>query len=171
MKSKKSNLIKVVALGVLALAATSAAYSDPMGRDVLLRAINFALTGTADKYAFDDTGTCTVHRGEEFFYLDHVDASRITFEKKSKEELPSLGTNQVGMEVREWIEVTLHGEEVVYENRIPSYRENGRGERFNDPPIRKADITLKLETKEADRLIRAWKYVYTHGCKSSSSSF
>jgi len=142
----------------VAKAATSAA------DDSLLKAINFALTGS-DRitYSFTERGACVVswtHPSAEdgvnavdTFYLNNIDISRAAWqEMQSKSQ---FGTNR-------FIRVELHGESAI--------RENGFIPRASQV-LTANDVTLDLHTTERDRLIRARRYVYAHGCKSAHSSY
>jgi hypothetical protein len=60
------------------------------------------------------------------------------------------------------IRVELHGESAIQENG------------FTPPEAAKLDLNdviLDLQTTEYDRLIRAWRYIYSHGCRSGRGSF
>jgi hypothetical protein len=154
---------KTITLGLLFIfgAASNAATVDD---DVLLKAINFALTGhDGITYSFVDRGACVVNwvRGSsetavqaiQTYHLNSVDASRISIQRMKS-------TSQFGVE--SLIRVELHGESVIQENG------------FTPPETTKFDlndVTLDLHTTEYDRLMRAWRYIYSHGCKSGRSSF
>ena len=141
---------------------TRPTYND----DVLLTAINFALSGhDGITYKFSDRLECVVTKdfpsaqqgvqAVETFYLNNIDASRIAFLKmQSKSEY----------EVENFTRVELHGESVVRENKFDP-------EPPTLQPLQFTDVTLDLHTTEYDRLVRAWRYIYSHGCKSAKSSF
>ncbi len=38
-------------------------------------------------------------------------------------------------------------------------------------PLLFTDVTFNFNTGEYDRLTRAWRYIYSHGCTSATSSF
>jgi hypothetical protein len=61
-----------------------------------------------------------------------------------------------------FIRVELRGESAARENGFaPSQGTSSASD----------DVTLDQNTVERDRLIRAWSYIYTHGCKSARSSY
>lgn len=130
----------------------------------LLRAINFALTGSDSiTYVFADRAKCIVSRTHdsskspvqaiETFYLDNVDASRITFFRLQ----PTSARN-----AEAFLRVELHGETVIRENTFAPTAL---------PATTVTDATLDLHTSEYARVTRAWKYIYAHGCQSAKSSF
>lgn len=156
--------IAVLAAIVATIAYGVAKASPPDADDTLLKAINFALTGS-DRvtYSFVNRVTCIVEYSQpssepgiqavDTFYLNHIDLSRITWQEM--ESKSQYGTDRI-------IRVQLHGETVIREHSFV-------------PPAATVwplnDEALDLKTTERDRLIRAWRYIYTHGCKSAHSSY
>lgn len=147
--------------------ADSAPATAPSGSDdVLLNAINFALTGfDGIEYRFIDRPGCIVSKSipstqpgvqaVETFYLNNIDASRIRLQKM--QETSQYDTTPAAR-------IELHGESVVRENAFDPQPPNLE-------PMRSTNVTLTLNTGEYDRLARAWRYIYAHGCKSAKSSF
>jgi hypothetical protein len=148
------------------LLACGAAQATPeIGDGTLLKAINFALTGSDYiKYAFTERRSCVVSwtrpsvdpkiLAVETFHINNIDASRVRFQKIKKADQFSA---------EDFVRVELHGESVIQENGFIPPVENVFM-RFND-------LQLDLHTNEMDRLMRAWQYIYAHGCKSGQSSF
>jgi hypothetical protein len=138
--------------------------SPAVGDDVLLKAINFALTGS-DRitYSFTDRSACVVswsHPSAEdgvqaidTFFLNHIDATRTTVQVLTS-------TSQFGVE--KLARVVLHGETAIRENSFSPSK--GMALTGND-------VSLDLPTSEYARLGRAWYYIYAHGCKSAHSSY
>ena len=159
----------VIATAFVAWAVVASAAEPPkkpviVDPEVLLKAINFALTGyDGIGYVYVDQAECIVSWTRpstqpgvqviDTFHLNNVDASRIKF-VKMKSTFES--------EVTYFHRIELYGESVIRENSFsPS----------TTPPLYWDDVTLDVQTTEHDRLVRAWHYIYTHGCKSARSSF
>lgn len=143
-------------------------------RDVMLKAINFALTGSdAISYDFEGASNCQVIRETakdsdewhsiEVFHLDNIDASRIVLNKYQLKYTDRI---------EDWVDIELHGEDVVREDRATrTHVYQYSHETVHEGPTKQNDYKYKLQTKEYDRLVRAWQYIYAHGCKSATSSF
>ena len=158
-----------VSLCVLALGAGARADQPPPAEArvddaTLLKAINFALTGgDRTTYVFESREQCTVTSSHpsaqegvqavETYYLNNVDVSRIEFLKMhSKSQF----------ETEDFIRVQLRGESVV---RVTTFAPT------TTPALQWTAVSLDLHTDEYQRVIRAWRYIYAHGCKSAKSSF
>ena len=133
----------------------------------LLKAISFALTGSdSSNFEFSDASQCVVHRavssahghGEEVYYLNNVDPSRSLFTQYTQ-KYPSYAMSQ------SFSTVELHGEGTVYEYHWITDRP------VYDGTMKTADHELTVYTSEHSRLIRAWKYIYSHGCPAAKSSY
>jgi len=133
----------------------------------LLKAISFALTGSdGSNFEFSDASQCTVHRtvsnahghGEEIYYLNRIDPSRSVFTQYTQ-KYPEYATTQ------SYSAVELHGEGTVYEYHWITDRPA-----FDDT-MKTADHEITIYTSEHSRLIRSWKYIYSHGCKAAGSSY
>jgi hypothetical protein len=139
-------------------------------RDVLLKAINFALTGSdATSFEFEDVNDCRVIRETskgndqyhsiEVFHFNNIDAGRIVVNKYQL---------KYSDHVEDWVDVQLHGEDVVREDRATRvYASLGQ----TVGPTKENEYKYSLHTSEYDRLVRALRYIYAHGCKSATSSF
>jgi hypothetical protein len=150
--------------------AQSSSHTIP-NDDVLLNAINFALTGhDGIRYTFSDRTACVMTHAQpsfdimtnsvtpgvqavEIFHINNIDVSRIVFTKMQRKSRDAVDY---------FTRVELHGESVIRENTF----EPARGQ-----SLLSNDVTLDLNTTEYDRLVRAWRYIYSHGCKSAKSSF
>jgi hypothetical protein len=133
----------------------------------LLKAISFALTGSdASTFEFSDSSQCIVHRmvssahghGEETYYLNRVDPARTAFTQYTQ-KYPEYAMSQ------SFSTVELHGEGTVYEYHWITDRPA-----FDDT-FRTADHEITVYTSEHSRLLRAWKYLYSHGCQAAHSSY
>jgi hypothetical protein len=156
----RKSILPALQVGGVVQVAHPAAGADA----VLLKAINFALTGS-DRiaYVFTNRAACVVswsHPSAEdgvqaidTFFLNQIDATRTTVQVLTS-------TTQFGVE--KLARVVLHGETAIRENSF-------------SPPrgiaLTGNDVTLDLPTSEYDRLGRAWYYIYSHGCKSTHSSY
>lgn len=156
--------IRLLAALFAVLAGGVAEASPPSANDVLLKAINFALTGSdRTTYSFTDRGACSVSwkrpsaqdgvDAVDAFYINSIDVSRAAWQEMES-KTPVFGTSR-------FIRVELLGETVIRSNGfIPA-----------STTLSTNDVTLDLNTSERDRLIRAWRYIYAHGCKSARSSY
>lgn len=132
--------------------------------EVLLKAVSFALTGTDDGHVtVVDRNQCVFRVDEahvsETYHLNSVDPKRLTFEHFKS-------TSQYG-DISYFVDVSIFGEGTVYE--ILGHFEDTSGA----PPMQGATAShqLRLPTREYERVVRAWKYIYSHGCKGRASSF
>jgi hypothetical protein len=160
--------------GLLVTGLSVSALADT---DVFLNAVAFALTGndTANVQAFDRANCVFMlnakniggHLGGEVFHLNNVDIDRLTFQPWE---------NVAG----KWIEVALHGETTVYEytgtytidpNNPVVTAEQQKVLQEMEKPESSSSFVIKIYSGERDRLMRAWKYIYSHGCKGKKSSF
>jgi hypothetical protein len=139
------------------------AAADP----ALLKAISFALTGSdGSNFEFSDAANCTVHRvvssahghGEETYYLGRIDPSRTVFTEYTQ-KYPQYAMSQ------SFSTVELHGEGTVYEYHWITDRP------VFDNTFTTADHEITVYTSEHSRLLRAWKYIYLHGCQGAHSSY
>lgn len=133
----------------------------------LIRAISFALTGSdGSNFEFSDVAQCTVHRtvsnahghGEEIYYLNSIDPSRSVFTQYTQ-KYPEYAMSQ------SYSSVELHGEGTIYEFHWVTDRPA-----FDDT-MKTPDHELTIYTSEHSRLIRSWKYIFSHGCKAAHSSY
>jgi hypothetical protein len=154
MKSMKKVLI--AALGASGIAIVSPAAN---AADTLLEAVNFVLTGKdlgdiriADRAGcvFERTST---YNGQtlltERYYLNNVDLSRVTLR----------GPLTDGFDVYHWIVENIRGRGVIYE-----YTNHGGTHQ-------ESEWSGNLQTVELARVQRAWRYIYTHGCRSAASAY
>jgi hypothetical protein len=160
-----------IAAGLLFAATSTATTPTPEG-DVLLKAINFAINGKDEKdFVWKSRPECVVvaehgmpnFHSVEVVYLNNVDASRIRVG-------PYSLSYQDG-HVEHYVKVELHGEATIRE-----YSAEYQGKDLTGQPVQPShesstDWAYDRQTIEADRMIRAWKYIYAHGCSSARSSF
>jgi hypothetical protein len=161
----------VQALRWLLLAAPSL-NSMAADQNPFQKAVSFALTGVDDAPVITESQADCVFRVEgritsgddetksiEVYHLNNVDPGRIVIQQM---------VQTVGPIRNEYIEIRLYGEDTVYEDRAIYH--------WNNPqrtvgPEKSSQQTLGIYTKEYDRMVRAWKYIYSHGCRGAKSSF
>lgn len=125
----------------------------PTDPDALLKAINFALTGSdGGGFIFSDRQKCTVlhlyDKAAVFYYLNSVQYDRLQirwYQVKYSYEATA----------QDWVEVELHGDQPVFEEN----------------ESKEIDHTVKFRSAEHDRVGRAWRFIYSHGCKTARSAF
>ncbi len=147
--------------------------------DAFQSAVAFALTGRDDKpIRVIDSANCIfsinvgfgVNAGEEIFHLNNVQIDRLKMQE-TFEPRPLVDTNK-------HLTIELHGNDTVYENTKVSTIDGEvgrllaqRGQPTIFGPTRSNEHRLSIITSEVDRVARAWKYIYAHGCKGQKSSF
>ena len=148
--------------------------------DPFLAAVGFALTGSDNaKLNVLDRKRCVFQIGKEIFRLNGVEVDRLRIE---------LGRwKSIGEDIN-YYRVYLHGSDTVYEVfeeplikedvlDTPQMQATNRSLRQKIPdafePHHKIskEHTLDLTTNERERLVRAWSYIYQHGCTGSKSPF
>ncbi len=141
--------------------------------DAFQSAVAFALTGRDDKpIGVIDSANCifSINGGEEIFYLNNVQIDRLKLQE-TFEPRPLWDKNN-------HLTIELHGNKTVYENTkiFTIDGEIGRllareGKMTTYGPTKSTEHSLSLQTSEVHRLVRAWKYIYAHGCKGQKSPF
>jgi len=141
--------------------------------DVLLQAVSFALTGSdGSKVVAVDRAQCIFKIDNETYFLNNIYVDRISVRNWS---------NKLG---NFWATVDLHGKKKVFEQFTPAPVFTGsESDRlsmsinpnyFAEAKARTSastDYTLRVETRESDRLLKAWQYIYANGCKGMTSPF
>jgi hypothetical protein len=118
-----------------------------------MRAVGFALTGRDDaEPKAIDRANCVFAYKDDVFYLNNVQTDRIKIQ-----ENPFGGV----------INVDLHGDDIVVEHGVVSTDPN----RENRKEYDLKEYHLILKTDELDRMKRAWRYIYSHGCAGKKSPF
>lgn len=122
--------------------------------DTLLQAVTFALTGSdIGNVSLVDRSNCiydvAIRNSSNVmrYHLNNIDLRRATV-------LPYHNR------FNEWTQVELRGPGVIYE-----FIQDGR------PTSSESQASMHLGTSEAERVKRAWSYIYTHGCRYSPSPF
>jgi hypothetical protein len=147
--------------------------------DVFTKAVTFALTGSdsSDVKIVDraacifsiSNGTKGNHNGDKIFHLNNVDLGRLKISTNAE----SYPRGSMYAMIK-GLTITLHGEATVYEDteiyQVPPEVSQAYG-KDHIGPTSANDYTIGLYTDEYNRVVRAWKYIYTHGCKGSKSSF
>jgi hypothetical protein len=131
--------------------------STSVSDEALLKAINVALfVHGGIVYRFQDRSTCTVtdrsksRERFETFYLNNIDASKITVKPSS---LLAVDTYVKS------IQISISGQKPVYRQHAV----------WPFQPEMQIAHTLEFGTDMGDvpRVIRAWWFLYSHGCKSA----
>jgi hypothetical protein len=114
------------------------------GDDALLQAVSFVITGSdASPVTVIERVQCVFKVDDTTYFFNNMDMGRLHW---------SRWTNKLG---HEWMTFELHGKRKVAENAQGSV----------------TDRTLTVMSGERDRLLRAWQYIYSHGCKEAKSPF
>jgi hypothetical protein len=152
-------MLKTNILLALLVVCSSAQADD----DVLLKAVAFALTGSDGGHVTAVDWDQCVFRVEqvnfsETYHLNNIDPTRLRFEQ-------SKSTTQYA-DISYFVEVSLFGKGTVYEFLSPFEDKGGA-------PLMQGGVAsyqLHLPTREYQRVVEAWKYIYSHGCKGKISS-
>lgn len=133
-----------------------------------MQAVAFALTGSDNAEVTPIArADCVFRNGKFTYYLNNIHVDRVRFQK---------WRNGFGLE---WVFVQLRGDDTVVEYiaegmDLDDYNRpllKTRPDLFEDRLVKKAEWKLEIETDEFDRVIRAWEYVYAHGCIGKTSPF
>jgi hypothetical protein len=160
---------------VVLMAAMLAPFSALAMDEVLQEAVGFALTGSDNaKVEVIDGTNCVFQIGKEIFHLNNVDVDRLKWQGYKR-------TSSFYNQTEYWYTIELHGEDIVYEDttvtiladQSPDLADAMRAKGMQTVwgPTKSREHTLTLYTAEGDRLIRAWQYVYSHGCTGRKSPF
>jgi hypothetical protein len=165
-------------LGLAALVSIAAIAPSRANQDVLLTAVSFALTGydTAHVEVVDRANCIFMLNGTrlhgrlvgEVFHLNNIDVDRLTIDDWHD----AFGTT--------WIQVNLRGESTIYEY-TGAYDIDTTGDHLPvdtqltfqqmSRPRQSSAWVLEIYSREKDRLIRAWQYIYANGCTGTKSPF
>jgi len=141
--------------------------------DVFMRAVGYALTGSdnAEPKAID-RAKCVFGVKKDVFRLNNVHTDRIVIQGWQ---------SKTAYGVEHWVTVALHGDEVVYETTSEPVKDDGsefvrqlrqyHPESFKPQHATTKEHELRLDTADQDRVTRAWKYIYDHGCVGKQSPF
>jgi hypothetical protein len=141
-------LMSQAASAVLIAAVLLGAVSvSPAHADDMVQAVSFAITGR-DGSMVDvvDKKNCVFRMGARTYFLNNIMINSITFQ---------AFTRQIGNYTR----VGIHGKSKVMEEVYQGVAQ----------PV--TDYELMVESPDHARIIRAWQYVYAHGCKGMTSPF
>ena len=163
--------------------------ASSLADDTLLKAVTFALTGS------DDAKVLVINRAEcvfkivypnvpsnsgdisaEAFHLNNIHVERIAIQGWVQKT--ALGETRT-------VTVDLHGEGVVYEQTreagntqgvsnevLEDIRRSPGGPQWFVRHVNKSnETTLRLYTRETERVERAWQYIYANGCVGKKSPF
>jgi hypothetical protein len=134
--------------------------SPPSGR--FMRAVRFALTGwDAADVLVVDRADCVFRlndpamgaKYQETYHLNSVDRTKLELRPRQVAAADALV----------WVvDVTLVGDTPVYERRITFGPRRGS--------TTATHYKLTINTDEYQGVVRAWKYVYSHGCTGAPNS-
>lgn len=159
----RSSLTSVFAVGVMFILGCPVWAEN----DSLIRAVRFALTGTAgaDPKVIGDPANCIFVINNKTFHLNNVYTDRIKIQKLQDQQFGNL---------RQGVIVELQGGEIVFEITVVPPNDDGselmrqmRAESpdmFNPHHYTYTRQELRLSTNNEDEVKRAWQYIYSHGC-------
>jgi hypothetical protein len=140
---------------------------------ILLKAVGFALTGTDNaNVQIIDPPNCVFGIGSEVFHLNNVEIDRMPIQEFEE---------KTAYAVTRFVKIELHGDSTVYENTtqlqydpqnefLRILKEKSPSD-FEPKHVSSNEHMLRLQTVEKDRVIRAWQYIYSHGCSGKKSPF
>jgi hypothetical protein len=145
--------------------------------DVFMRAVSYALTGTDNGEATAvDRRKCVFDVFGDVFHLNNVHMDRIEIQRWKQTRLAASSTFP-----NEFVTVTIHGDETVFETTTPGAEDDGseaarigrriRPDLYRPSHISSKERTLRLPTADIARVVRAWRYIYDHGCVGKKSPF
>jgi hypothetical protein len=140
-------LLMTQAAGAVLVAAVLLAAASPAHADDMIQAVSFAITGR-DGSTVDvvDKKNCVFRMGARTYFLNNIMTNSITFQPF---------TRQIGNYTR----VGIHGKSKVMEEVYQGAAQ----------PV--TDYELMVESPDHARIVRAWQYIYAHGCKGMTSPF
>jgi hypothetical protein len=151
------------------LITISSAFPSLATDDVLVQAVSFAITGSdASPVVSVDRQHCIFRVNSNTYYLDNIYTNRIAIRNLK---------NQLG---QFWSVVEIHGKEKVVDIANHPVQEprvltealkNYYRELYDANSTSVSDHTIRVDTHESDRLVKAWQYIYAHGCKGMTSPF
>lgn len=148
--------------------------------DILLQAVAFALTGN------DSAAVQIIDREACVFQISRDDTRKVFFLNNVQVDRISIWDYTTKMPHNSYVIVELHGSENFYESHGTTFLNKGdlhpdiaKMMKRNDPGIFKPkeyfnqsnQHSFRISTSEADRVIRAWKYIYENGCTGTRSPF
>jgi hypothetical protein len=128
-----------------------------------MRAVGFALTGSDDAQPKAiDRAKCVFAIGDNIYRLNNVHTDRLKFQGWQQ---------RMGAYLMQWITVELHGDDIVFEQTTkPLFDDVSNYTRVPHHYTYK-QTELHLDTGDQDRVMRAWQYLYSHGCIGKQSPF
>jgi hypothetical protein len=140
--------------------------------DVLMQAVSFAVSGSdANKVVVVDRAQCIFKVKDDTYYFNNIYTDRVAFQ---------YWKNKLG---DEWATVDIHGKKKVVDHYSPPPTFTGSEldrQLMADNPnyfatkgqtASSSDETIRVNTRESDRLKKAWAYIYANGCKGMTSPF
>lgn len=149
--------------------------------DVLLQAVSFAITGSDGANVIQiDRANCVFRIEDETFYFNNIQSNRLSIQTGKDIRRPAFGAPII----EQWATVDIHGEKKVADVYSPGIQFTGseldRAALAADPSFfakrgptvtPRYDLSIRVNTREPNRLLKAWKYIYAHGCKGVVSPF
>jgi clan AA aspartic protease (TIGR02281 family) len=127
----------------------------------LLKAVAFALTGDDSRHVQDWPDCVYVIKPESptgpvfTFRLNNIDPERLKVAEGTDTET----------------DIHISGEDTIVDEYSINPDIPPNTMRGNRVLLHHSQWTLKLPTNESERLLRAWRYVYSHGCTGHKGSF
>src|SRR4051812_20754827 len=132
---------------IIALALLITAEISPARSDDLVQAVAFGITGSdAEPVEVIDRKNCVFRMGLRTYFLNNVLTNSMTFQPF---------TRQIGNYTR----VGIRGKTKVIEEVYQGVAQ----------PVTQQEIMVV--SPDHSRIIRAWQYIYSHGCKGQTSPF
>jgi hypothetical protein len=121
----------------------------------LLRAVAFALTGRDHaKVQSVDRAKCVFRLDHELFRLNNVEVDRLSI-----------------MDEHFLVTIKIRGGDPVYESDAPDMFAGLKGGPPGPVHVVEQEHTITFMTDEVERVSRAWRYIYSHGCVGQKSPF
>src|SRR5579864_1990385 len=170
---KEASAVRAFVACIFMLILIVAARGEP---DVFMRAVGFALTGSddADPKVIGDRANCVFAIKSDIFRLNNLQVDRLN--------IRGWTCKGGGVCVAEHkVTVELHGDDIVFEETKEPLRDDGsdlmKEMRLAMPDAFKShhntykehELTFYIE--DQDRVMRAWAYIYSHGCTGKRSPF
>jgi hypothetical protein len=131
----------------LTVAMVLAFLAPAHAEDALIQAVSFAITGSDGRQVdVVDKKNCVFRMGVRTYFLNNVLTNTITFQPY---------TRQIGNYTR----VGVHGKSKIMEEVYQGVAQ----------PV--TDLDLMVESPDNARIVRAWQYIYAHGCTGKTSPF
>jgi hypothetical protein len=139
--------------------------------DVLLQAVSFAVTGSdANEVLVLHRQHCIFQVDSQTYYFNNIYTDRISFQNM-KNGMGDVWTN-IEIHGNKTV-VELHSEGVKFKGTELDYAMKATNPNFFDQQhtYGYADYSLRVNTRESTRVVKAWQYIFANGCKGMKSPF